>query len=92
MECHRRIGGTAFSAHHPDGGSRSPGDDSFVAFGILGPNGGGNHGRTDRGNRIDPVIPPGVVCGVVPGEETWLMREELGLTMQQLIMAAFSLL
>jgi hypothetical protein len=36
--------------------------------GVLRADGGGDHGRPDRGDRADAAVPAGAVRGVVPGE------------------------
>ena len=46
---------------------RDPGDDSAHAQQLLGPDGGGDHGRADRGHRADAAVPAGAVRGVVQG-------------------------
>jgi multidrug efflux pump len=40
-----------------------------VAQRLLRADGGGDHGRSDRGDRADAAVPAGAVCGLVPGAE-----------------------
>ncbi len=72
MERDRRIGGAAFPADHPDRGRRGAGDDSAVALGILGTDGGGHHGRPDRRHGADLAVPAGLVCDLVQSEKAGL--------------------
>ena len=51
-----------------DRGGRGAGDDPAVALGVLGPDGGGDHGRPDRGHGADAAGAAGDVRGLVPGE------------------------
>src|SRR5690606_16839559 len=44
------------------------GDDPAVAQRVLRLDGGGDHGRPDRGHRADPAVPAGAVRGLVPGQ------------------------
>jgi multidrug efflux pump len=63
-----RSDGAALPADRADrarGGAR---DDPAVAVGVLRADGGGDHGRPDRGDGADAVVPAGVVRGVVQGE------------------------
>ena len=43
------------------------GDDPAVPQRVLRADGGGDHGRADRGDAADAAVPAGAVCGVVPG-------------------------
>ena len=47
---------------------RGAGDDPAVAQRFLRADGGGDHGRPDRGHRADPAVLAGAVRGVVQGE------------------------
>ena len=51
-----------------DRARRDPGDDPAVAQRVLRADGGGDHGRPDRGDGPDAAVPAGAVRGVVPGE------------------------
>ena len=68
VERHCRSGRAALPAHHADGGRRGAGHDSAVAFGVLGADGGGDHGRAGGGDGLDFVVFAGAVCGVVQGQ------------------------
>ena len=67
---HRRSRGAALPAHHADRGRRGAGDDPAVALGVLGADGGGDHGRPDHRHRADAAVLAGAVCGMVPGQAT----------------------
>jgi multidrug efflux pump len=45
---HRRVGGAALAPDRADGRGRRAGHDPAVAQRVLGPDGGGHHGRADR--------------------------------------------
>ena len=47
---------------------------------VLRPDGGGDHGRSDRGDRADAAVPAGAVCGVVQSEARRSARSDLTCT------------
>ena len=67
LERHRRVGGAALPAHRADRRRGGAGDGAAVAQRVLGADGGGHHGRADRGHRADPAGAAGDVRGLVPG-------------------------
>jgi hypothetical protein len=74
---HRRGGGAALPPDRADGGGGGAGDDPAVAQRVLGPDGGGHHGRTDRRHGADAAEPAGHVCGLVPGPARGRRRHRL---------------
>jgi hypothetical protein len=64
---HRRGGGAALPPHRADGRGGGAGHDPAVAQRVLGADGGGHHGRADRGHGADAAGAAGHVRGLVPG-------------------------
>jgi hypothetical protein len=62
----RRGRRAALPADRADRRGRGAGDDPAVAQRVLGADGGGHHGRADRGHGADAAVPAGDVCGLVP--------------------------
>jgi multidrug efflux pump subunit AcrB len=65
---HRRIRRAPLPPHRPDRGGGRAGHDSAVAQRLLRADGGGHHGRADRGHPADPAVCAALVCRLVPGE------------------------
>ena len=61
--------GAAVPADCIDRAGGGAGDDSAVTKCVLRTNGGGDHGRVDRGDGADAAVFASVVCGLVPGQE-----------------------
>ena len=52
---------------------RDPGDGAAVAQRVLRADGGGDHGWSGGGHGVDPVVPAGAVCRLVPGAATGVL-------------------
>ena len=71
LDCVERGGGSRRAPDPPggaDGDGDGAGDDSADAQRVLGPDGHRHHGRPDRGDVPDDLLPAGAVRGVVQGE------------------------
>jgi hypothetical protein len=74
VECNHRVRGASLPADRADRCRCSAGNDSAVTLGILGPDGGSDHGRSDRRDGLDAVVSACVICRMVQGQKAGLMQ------------------
>jgi multidrug efflux pump subunit AcrB len=83
LGCHRRVGGAALRPIVLTAAAAVLAMIPAVAQRVLGADGGGHHGRIDRGHGTDAAGPAGHVRGLVPGASAkvvgpWVLGAETG--------------